>query len=117
MNAPPLTPLSTAILLALAEGPHHGYALMSEIQSQSEGRLKPGTGTLYAALARMLDDGLVREVVVKGGDPRRGTSYGITRAGRAAVRAETERMLAIVQRAGTFGLAPEVRRIGDGGQS
>jgi hypothetical protein len=47
----PLTPLSTAILLGLAEGARHGYAIMKEVERQTDGRLTPGAGSLYAAAA------------------------------------------------------------------
>ena len=55
----PLTPLSTAILLGLAEGARHGYAIMKEVERQTDGRLTPGAGSLYAALQRLQDDGLI----------------------------------------------------------
>ena len=44
----PLTPLSLAILLALADGARHGYAILRELEKQSDGRVVPGAGTLYA---------------------------------------------------------------------
>ena len=50
-----------AILLGLSDGDRHGYALMKEIERQTDGALKPGTGSLYAALQRLMDDGLIEE--------------------------------------------------------
>ena len=61
----PLTPLSMAILLALAGGDRHGYALMQEIEEQTDGALRPGTGSLYAGLQRLMADGLIRTGAVR----------------------------------------------------
>ncbi|MGH7464524.1 MAG: PadR family transcriptional regulator, partial [Longimicrobiales bacterium] len=55
----PLTPLTMAILLALTKEELHGYALMQEIEEQTDGSVVPGTGSLYAALQRLEDEGLV----------------------------------------------------------
>lgn len=108
----PLTPLSMAILLALAEGDLHGYALMQEVEQQTHGVLTPGTGTLYAALKRLMDDGLIRESAEGEAEPgtrgRPRRSYGITAAGRLAARAEAQRMLEVVNRARELSLAPEL---------
>ena len=56
----PLSPLTMAILLALADGDRHGYALMQEIEQQTDGALKPGTGSLYAGLQRLMGDTLMK---------------------------------------------------------
>ncbi len=55
----PLTPLSLTMLLGLADGARHGYAIMREVERQTEGRLSPGAGSLYAALQRLQDHGLI----------------------------------------------------------
>lgn len=105
----PLTPLTMAILLSLAEEDRHGYALMQAVEEQTEGRLKPGTGSLYAALQRLMAEGLI----VESPDPpepdgdRRRKSYRITGEGRALARAEAERMLRVLRVAGERRLAPE----------
>jgi DNA-binding PadR family transcriptional regulator len=52
----PLTPLSHAVLLALADADRHGYGIIKEVERQTAGTLSPGTGTLYAALQRMQDE-------------------------------------------------------------
>lgn len=103
----PLTPLSTAILLALAEEELHGYALMQRVDEQSHGVLQPGTGTLYAALMRLLDDGLIEEGDQPAPDGRRGRSYRISDEGRSVVRAEATRMARVVDLARRRGLAPD----------
>jgi DNA-binding PadR family transcriptional regulator len=93
-----MTPATLHILLALAGGELHGYALMREVAAQSDGAVKLGPGTLYAALARMLDAGLIAEVDGPAGDERR-RSYRLTARGRAAADAEVERLRGLVRRA------------------
>jgi DNA-binding PadR family transcriptional regulator len=111
----PLTPLSTAILLALAGKELHGYALMQEVEAQSGGVLTPGTGTLYAALMRLLDDGLIQEGDRPPSDERRGRSYRISDAGRALVRAEAVRLDGVLRLARAHGLGPDPELVSDGG--
>ena len=105
----PLTPLSTAVLLAVAGGARHGYAMLKEMEERGDGRV-PGAGSLYAALERMVDEGLLeereREEGSAGGPRRR--CYGVTDLGREVVRLEMERMTAVVA------LAAERRLIGEG---
>ncbi|MEQ8330089.1 MAG: PadR family transcriptional regulator [Longimicrobiales bacterium] len=105
----PLTPLSTAILLALAKEELHGYALMQEVEVQSAGVLAPGTGTLYSALMRLLDDGLIEEGDAPRPDGRRGRSYRISSQGRELLRAEAERLDRVLALARARGFAPEPR--------
>jgi DNA-binding PadR family transcriptional regulator len=49
------------ILLALADGDRHGYVIMKEVAEQTGGRTRPGPGTLYGAIKRMLVQGMVEE--------------------------------------------------------
>jgi DNA-binding PadR family transcriptional regulator len=109
---PPLTPLSMAILLALADGDLHGYALLQEVEHQSAGRLRPGTGTLYAALQRLDDEGLIVESPDLPGpdEDQRRRYFRLTGAGFAAARAEAERMLGTVRAAAERRLLPEALR-------
>ena len=102
----PLTPISTAILVALGREDLHGYALMKAIREQSDSALRPGTGTLYAAIARLMDEGWVREVDRQQTDNRRGQTYGITAEGKQALRAETTRLLKVLQLAAAENLGP-----------
>ena len=102
----PLTPLSMAILLALADGDRHGYALMQDIEAQTDGALRPGTGSLYAGLQRLMADGLIRESDGEEGADRRRRYYAITDAGRAIARAEAQRMLRVLKVAAGKRLAP-----------
>ena len=57
-----LSDLDFHVLLALGEGPSHGYAIGKAIEEQSGGRLDPTTGALYQALRRLTEDGLLTEV-------------------------------------------------------
>ena len=99
--APPPLPLSAVdfhVLLVLASRTLHGYAILKEIEQESEGRIRPGTGTLYAALQRMMDEGLIEEAVAAAddeGDARR-RYYGITALGRQVARAEVARLARMV---------------------
>ena len=93
-----LTPLSHAILLALASGDLHGYGIIKAVTLQSEGTLRPGTGTLYTALQRLLDEGLIAESerAPEPGEDRRRRYYALAGAGREAARIETLRLARLV---------------------
>jgi len=108
-EGPPLSPLSMAILLALADGERHGYALMQEIEAQTDGALRPGTGSLYAGLQRLMADGLIRESAGEPGADRRRRYYAITEQGREVARAEARRMLRVLDTAAAKNLAPGLR--------
>jgi DNA-binding PadR family transcriptional regulator len=89
----PLQEATTLILLCLAEGSRHGYAILKEVEVLSQGRVSFSTGTLYGALARLLDQGLVErqdddEEVT--GRPRK--SYRLTSLGRGVLAAEIRRL-------------------------
>lgn len=106
---PPLTPLTMAVLLALAAGDSHGYALMQDVERQTGGALAPGTGSLYAALQRLMEDGLIRESPDRPGpdEDQRRKYYRITAAGRDVARREAERMLDVVAVARRRRLLPD----------
>ena len=89
----PLTPAVFEILLALAESDLHGYAIMQAVERRSEGTVKLLPGTLYRALDRLLDSGLVKERPRSSGavDPRR-RSYNLTPLGRRVLVAEAKRL-------------------------
>jgi DNA-binding PadR family transcriptional regulator len=115
-EALPLTPLSTAILLALSAEPLHGYGLMQAVSAQSDGILTPGTGTLYAALVRMLEAGLIEEAAEAAPDDgRRGRSYRLSSDGQALLQAETARMDRVVSLARQRGLGPDGSLATEGG--
>ncbi len=91
-----LTPLWFLILVVLSDGPLHGYRLLQELERRTRGRFSPGTGTLYTALQRLTDDGLIQEEPSPPGADRRRRYYGLTTRGRTAARAEAGRMAEMV---------------------
>jgi DNA-binding PadR family transcriptional regulator len=104
----PLTPLSMALLVALGGGDLHGYALLREVEERSAGWLRPGTGSLYAALQRLMEEGLIVESPERpdGGDDARRRYYRITAEGRRAVAHEARRMQDLLAEARRHGLLP-----------
>jgi len=104
----PPTPLSMAILVALGREDLHGYALLREVEERSGGRLSPGTGSLYAALQRLMEEGLIIESPERptADDDARRRYYRITREGRAAVVEEAARMDRLLADARAHGLIP-----------
>ena len=89
-----LTHLEFHVLLALAEGPLHGYAIMQDIAEHTAGQLTIGPGTLYSTIKRFLRDGLVEETAA---DSDRRRCYRLTRRGRAALSEEANRLNALVR--------------------
>jgi DNA-binding PadR family transcriptional regulator len=88
------------MLLSLAEGERHGYALKREILQKTDGKLNLGSGALYGSLNRMLEDGLIEESDERPDshlDDERRRYYRITPLGRKAVQAETIRLRDLVR--------------------
>ena len=79
----PLSPAVYHILVALAEGELHGYAIMQDVAETTGGQIKMGPGTLYGTLKRMLEAGLIEESGERR-DPRRVRSP-LRRAARAGL--------------------------------
>jgi DNA-binding PadR family transcriptional regulator len=94
---PPLTPVVFHILLALSEGPRHGYGILKDVLDQTGGRVRLGPGTLYGSLQRLMDQGLVEEAATPAGADERRRYYRLHRSGRAALDAEVERLDALVR--------------------
>ena len=98
-STPPLTPAVFHILLALSTGERHGYGIMKQVGTDSQGKVSMGPGTLYGSLKRMLDAGLVKESdkrVDPELDDERRIYYQITGAGAKALATELERYKRIV---------------------
>ena len=96
----PVTPATYQILLALAARDRHGYAVLKAVERQTEGRIRLGPGTLYAAIRRLEDEGLIAESDWRPDpdlDDERRRYYTLTRTGRALLVAETERLQALVR--------------------
>jgi DNA-binding PadR family transcriptional regulator len=102
-----VTPAIFHIMLVLAEGAAHGYAIMGDIERLTDGRMRLGPGTLYRSLQRMEVEGLVEEVGLQredAPDDERRRYYRLTRAGRRVAHAEAERLASLVRLARGRGL-------------
>jgi DNA-binding PadR family transcriptional regulator len=105
----PLTPISFEILLALLDEDQHGYAILQIVEARVRATLPLRTGTIYRALARLMEEGFITEAETAGADERRRT-YRITKAGRAVARAEAERLADQVAAARARRLLPGHKR-------
>lgn len=90
----PLTPVAFEILLALADGERHGYSILQEVETRSGGAVSLHAGTLYRALARLLESDLIEEL--DSPDPRnddeRRRYYRLTARGVQVAKAEVGRL-------------------------
>ena len=99
----PLTPALFHVLLSLADGGKHGYAILKEVEARTDGAVRLSTGTLYGIIKRLLSDGLIRES--GSAEDQRRRSYELTAFGREVARAEAARLestLAIAKRKALF---------------
>lgn len=95
----PLTPAVLHILLALADGEQHGYAIAQAIEAVTEGTVRMGPGTLYGSIGRMVAGGLIEESTRPRGrtdDDERRRFYRMTALGRRVLESETERLARVV---------------------
>lgn len=109
----PLTPFAFQVLLALAEGPKHGYAIIKEVEERSGGSVRLRTGTLYTLLQRLLEESLISEPSLTPGLPDSRTSasdpagpaaradsrrryYELSALGDAVLRAEAQRLESLI---------------------
>jgi DNA-binding PadR family transcriptional regulator len=90
----PLTPALFHVLLSLADGEKHGYAILKEVSARTEGRVVLSTGTLYGIIKRLLADGWIRESAL--GSTERRRAYRLTPVGRKVALAEAERLRDLV---------------------
>ncbi len=96
----PLTPAVFHVLLALAGGERHGYAIMQEVTASTQGRVKMGPGTLYGTVKRLLAARLIEESDERPDpqlDDERRRYYRLTALGQRAVQAEAARYAEIVE--------------------
>jgi DNA-binding PadR family transcriptional regulator len=103
----PLSDLAFHILLALGEGPSHGYSIGKNIEERSRGRLDPTTGTLYQVLQRMAADGLIAPARSPAGTDERRKYFTLTVQGRRAAAEEAGRLDALVRAARKHKLYPQ----------
>lgn len=98
----PLTPAVFHILITLADGEAHGYAMMQEVARRSGGIVRLGPGTLYGAISRLLEDGIIEESEERPDPDRDDTRrryYRLTKFGERVLAAETERLADLVRAA------------------
>lgn len=91
----PLTPAMFQVLVALADGEKHGYAVIKEVARRTDGQVVLRAGTLYTVIRRFVDDGLIAESAVRPDaalDDERRRYYRLTDRGRAVAVAEARRM-------------------------
>lgn len=90
-----LTPAMFQVLLALGDGEKHGYAILKEVEEQTDGHVRLSTGTLYAIIKRLLVDGAIQECRHRPPleeDDQRRRYYRLTPSGRQVATEEAERM-------------------------
>jgi len=107
-----LLPLPTAffhILVALADRDRHGYSIMQDVSARTDGKVRLSAGTLYSAVRRMLEQGLIEELRDRpdpsSNDERR-RYYRLTRLGRRVALAEARRVNDMLTQARATGLIP-----------
>jgi DNA-binding PadR family transcriptional regulator len=106
----PLPPAAFHILLAVADRERHGYAIMQDVRTCTDGKLRLGPGTLYGSIKRLLADGLIEELDARpdpGEDDVRRRYYRITGLGRTVATEESSRLAALLRHARAMGLAPK----------
>lgn len=107
----PLTPVVFHILLALAEQDRHGYGIILDVVERTGGALRLGTGTLYTAIARLLEGRLIEESDDRpraDEDDERRRYYRLTPFGREVANAEARRLAALVRLARSRGITGAV---------
>jgi DNA-binding PadR family transcriptional regulator len=97
------------ILISLAERDQHGYGIMQDVAERTSGKLRLGAGTMYGAIKRLLEEGLISELrekerpKVSVEDSRR-RYYRLTASGRRAINTEVKRMTELTEYARACGL-------------
>jgi DNA-binding PadR family transcriptional regulator len=91
----PLTSAMFHVLVALADGEKHGYAILKDVSRRSDGRMSLSAGTLYGVIQRLVSEGLIAESGERPDlalDDERRRYYRLTPFGRDVAVAEAERM-------------------------
>lgn len=105
----PMTPVVFNVLLALADGERHGYGIILEVEERSGGEVRLGPGTLYGALRRLREGGLIEESDERPDpdlDDERRRYYRLTDLGAKALGAEVARLESAVRAAREKGVGP-----------
>jgi len=95
-SATPLSEATFYILLSMAPGPKHGYAIIQEVEALSNRRIHLSTGTLFGAIKRLLADGWIEQVEAERA-PRGRKSYRLTADGRMMMMTEYRRLRTLVE--------------------
>lgn len=107
----PLPPATFHILIALADGDRHGYAIIQDIATRTNNTVRLSAGTLYRSVQRMLEQGLLDETKERPApdeDDERRRYYRLTEFGAAVARAEARRLTDLVKLAQASGFAPDI---------
>jgi len=110
----PLTPAMFEVLIALADGEKHGYAVLKEVSRRTDGRVTLSPGTLYAIIRRFVNDGIVAESDERPDaalDDERRRYYRMTDFGRDVAHAEAKRMETALGMARAKSLIPRARTV------
>ena len=105
----PLTPVALNVLLALADGERHGYGIMLEVRERTGGRVRLGPGTLYGAIKRLKEGGMIEESGTRPdptADDERRCYYRLTGFGGEVLAAEVARLDGLVRAARRKGVFP-----------
>jgi DNA-binding PadR family transcriptional regulator len=105
----PLTPAAFHVLLALADGPKHGYLILKDVEERTAGDVRLSTGTLYGLIKRFLDDELIVELTPAHDDDDRRRPYKLTPFGRDVAAGEAARLERLVDAARAARLLPSTR--------
>lgn len=108
----PLTPGMFQVLIALADGEKHGYAIIKEVARRTGGRVTLSAATLYTIVRRFVQEGVVAETAERPDpslDDERRRYYHLTEFGRRVARAEAERMETALGMARAKRLIPKAR--------
>ena len=106
----PLPSATFHILLALTDEDRHGYAIIQDVESRTDGELRLSAGTLYRSIQRMLEQGLIVEARKRPApafDDERRRYYSLTPFGTAVARGEMRRLTQLIRLAKARGLTPE----------
>ncbi len=105
----PLTPVALHVLLALVDGERHGYGIMLEVRERTGGKVRLGPGTLYGAIKRLKESGVIAESGTRPepeADDERRCYYRLTGFGGEVLAAEIERLDSLVRAARQKGAFP-----------